>query len=122
MFGERDLETLIDLAGVRQMASGWQVVIRAEWVDASDGQPHGLSYALILQDALGDRIMGFDNAHSFDGAAPNDPWDHEHKPGRTEKCFPYKFVSAAEMISDFFERLESYCLRMGVSSEFNSDE
>jgi hypothetical protein len=62
MFGHTDLSALIDLAGTWPMSNGWQIMIRADWTDASPGRPHGLSYALILQDQCGYRLLGFDLA------------------------------------------------------------
>jgi hypothetical protein len=50
MFGHGDLENLIELAGVYRMVNGWQVIVRADWVDCTDQQPHCIDYALILQD------------------------------------------------------------------------
>ncbi len=87
MFGHRDLTNLIELAGVYRMENGWQVVIRADWVDEMPQQPHCMDYALILQDERGERIFGFDNTHAFDGAAIEDRWDHEHKAGRVGQRF-----------------------------------
>lgn len=121
MFGHVDLINLIDLAGVYPMESGWQVVIRAGWVDQTPQQPHALDYALILQDERGHRIFGFDNAHAFDGASQGDCWDHEHRPGATGQRFRYDFVSASQLITDFFEKLEVYCAVCGVPSEFLLD-
>ena len=122
MFSENDLRNLVELAGVHRMTNGWQVVIRADWVDPTDQQPHGIDYALILQDEHGDRLLGIDNAHNYDGAAEMDRWDHEHRAGRIGQRFPYQFVSAAQLITDFFEVMQSYCASRGVSSEFIVDE
>jgi hypothetical protein len=122
MFSHGDLSNLIELAGVYQMENGWQVVIRADWVDQTDQQPHGLDYALILQDERGERIFGYDNAHAFDGATPEDRWDHEHKFRRTGQRYPYTFVSAAQLITDFFDKLGKHCAACGVSSEFIVDD
>ncbi len=121
MFHRADLINLIELAGVYGMANGWQVVIRADWVDQTPQQPHAIDYALILQDVRGHRIFGFDNSHAFDGASDDDCWDHEHRAGRAGQRFRYEFVSASQLISDFFEQLEAYCAARGVSSEFNVD-
>jgi hypothetical protein len=122
MFTHTDLAALVEMAGVLPMENGWQVVIRAKWVDPTEQQPHGLDYALILQDESGERIFGFDNSHAFDGAAVGDCWDHEHKVGRVGQRFPYQFVSASRLITDFFERLEAYCAGRGVSSRFLDDD
>jgi hypothetical protein len=42
MYGHRDLRALVELAGRYPMPNGWQVVIRAEWVDVTPGHPHAL--------------------------------------------------------------------------------
>ena len=73
-----DWEWLADQVRPWRMRNGWRAVFRAELVDASTGRPHGWSYALILQDDQGLRLLGFDNSHAFDGAADDDPFDHEH--------------------------------------------
>lgn len=122
MFLDSELWNLVDLAGVRGMASGLQVVIRADWIDRTDQQPQGLDYAIILQDEHGNRILGFDNSHAYDGASENDPWDHEHKVGRTGQRFRYDFKSASQLITDFFERLEAYCQSKGISSDFSLED
>ena len=93
MYGHGELSNLIEMAGVYRMEDGWQVVIRAHWCDATERQPHGIDYALILQNDRGERILGFDNAHGFDGADDLDPWDHEHQGGRVGQRFRYDFFS-----------------------------
>ncbi|WP_337996973.1 toxin-antitoxin system TumE family protein [Oleispirillum naphthae] len=118
MFRHEELSNLIDMAGVRRMENGWQVVIRADWADVTEQQPHGLSYALILQNECGERILGFDNSHGFDGADEQDPWDHEHRVDHMGQRFRYDFVSASRLISDFFDKVEHYCADQNVSSAF----
>jgi hypothetical protein len=119
MFGERDLEALVEMAGTFSMPNGWQVVIRAEWVDVSAGRPHGLSYALILQDEKKERLLGFDNSHAPDGAAEDEVFDHEHRPNAVGRTFPYRFTSAGQLITDFFNRCQAHCVRNGVKFEFD---
>jgi hypothetical protein len=121
MFGYRDLAGLIDLAGSYPMTNGWQVVIRAEWVDVSVGRPHGLSYALILQDEHGYRLFGFDNSHAFDGAREGEPFDHEHRANSVSRTRAYNFTSAGQLVSDFFECCKEYCSRQGVEFAFLED-
>jgi Family of unknown function (DUF6516) len=118
MFGTRELEVLIEQAGVYPMPNGWQVVIRAEWTDVSAQRPHGLSYGLILQDERGERLLGFDNSHQFDFAGPDDPFDHEHKAGRVGQCHRYDFRSGSMLVSDFFARIENLCKMKGVDFAF----
>lgn len=122
MFGYTDLEGLVEQAGVWSMPNGWQVVIRAEWVDVSAGRPHGLSYALILQDEKEERLLGFDNSHAPDGAEEGGPFDHEHRPNAVGRTFAYKFISAGQLITDFFDRCQDYCARRGINFEFDVED
>jgi hypothetical protein len=122
MFGHIDLLLLIERTGVYRMECGWQVVIRADWVDPTPQQPHGLDYAIILQDERGYRIFGFDNAHAYDGAAEDDRWDHEHRVARPGQRFRYDFSSAGDLITHFFEKLDGHCAGQGVSSNFIMDD
>jgi hypothetical protein len=118
MFTHADLHLLVERAGVYRMQCGWQVVIRADLVDPTPQQPHGLDYALILQNDRGHRIFGYDNAHAYDGAAVEDRWDHEHRIGWIGQRFRYDFASTGELLTHFFERLMSYCSEQGISSDF----
>jgi hypothetical protein len=113
-----DLSSLIDLARTWPMSNGWQVMIRAEMRDATPGRPYGISYALILQDEGGQRLLGFDNSHGLDGASANEPFDHEHRAGVAGRAFSYKFTSAGQLVTDFFARCEAYCDEKGVKFEF----
>jgi hypothetical protein len=122
VFGDRDLGTLVDLAGVWSMPNGWQVVIRADWVDATPGRPHGLSYALILQDDQQQRILGFDNSHAYDSSPEGEPFDHEHRPDAIGRTFRYRFASVGQLITDFFGRCEAHCAAQGVKFEFELNE
>lgn len=118
MFKDSDLQILLDNVGVYIMECGWQVVIRADLVDRTPQQPHGLDYALILQDERGHRIFGYDNAHAYDGAPVDDCWDHEHRIGLVGQRFRYQFRSATGLMTLFFDTLQQYCTSRGVSSDF----
>lgn len=118
MFTTRELANLVDMAGVMPMTNGWQVVVRAEWTDVTPERPHGLSYALILQTAKGTRLLGFDNAHAPDDAAPGATWDHEHRAGHVGQRLPYAFKSASQTIVDFFDRVGRLCAARGQPFEF----
>src|SRR5437899_1680046 len=122
MYGDRDLAWLIDQAHVWRMPHGWQIVIRADWCDTTSGRPHGLSYALILHDENGERLLGFDNSHGFDGAGVDDPFDHEHRLGLVGQRFRYQFTSAARLFRDFLDQVERACTVNGVPFEFEDDE
>lgn len=122
MFGDKDLRNLIEQSGIHRMANGYQVVIRANWTDACEQKPHALDYALILQNEHGTRILGFDNSHAYDGAGEDEPWDHEHKPGMVGQRFRYDFMNAGQLLTDFFERVETYHNSLGLTAEFCSEE
>lgn len=118
MYGSADIATLFDLAGVHQLTNGGQLVIRAEYRDTTLQRPHGLSYAFILQDATGRRLLAFDNAHAYDGAGPDEPFDHEHPAGRVNTRIRYHFTTASALITDGFARCEAYCAAHGIPFEF----
>jgi hypothetical protein len=122
MLGDSQLAMLIDQAGVWRMPNGWQVVIRAEWCDITTGRPYGLSYALILQDERGQRLLGFDNSHGYDGAGDDDPFDHEHRFGSVGQRFRYDFKSPGELLTDFFDRVQRVCEVKNVPFEFEERE
>lgn len=118
MFSYADILFLVERAGVYQMECGWQVVIRADFVDPTPQQPHGLDYALILQNERGHRIFGYDNTHAYDGAETDDRWDHEHRVGQVGQRFRHELTSFSELITRFFEVLVGHCVALGVSSDF----
>jgi hypothetical protein len=73
-------------------------------------------------DDKGERVLGFDNSHAFDGAAPDDPFDHEHRDGLQGQRFAYTFTTAGALISDFWLQVEMACARRGIEFEFEDDE
>jgi len=121
MFSFADICALVEMAGTYRMPNGWSVVIRADWVDASVNRPHGLSYALVLKDECGNRLLGFDNSHPYDGAPEDEPFDHEHRPGKIGQRLRYSVVSMSNLITDFFARCETYCRAIGVAFEFEEE-
>ena len=121
MFGDRDLITLIEYAGVCRLQNGWQVVVRAEWVDRTVNRPHSLSYALILQDHLQNRLLGFDNSHLYDGADSHQPFDHEHRIGELGRRFRYDFVTTGQLISDFIDRCLACCKQFEIEFMFDDE-
>lgn len=122
MFTRRDLTALVEQAGTFQLTNGWRIVIRAEWVDVTPARPHGLDYALILEDGDGIRLLGFDNSHGYDGAKEDEPFDHEHRANAVERALPYSFSFAGQLITDFFARCEAYCKNKGIEFEFEEDD
>ena len=111
---------LIDTT-IYRLTCGWALVMRVELCEATAGKPHGLSYGMILNDEKGHRILGLDNSHAFDGAHLDDPFDHEHLPGKIGQRFPYAFKHGGQLMTDFFERVEAQCQIMGVPFEIEDD-
>ncbi len=121
MFTLTDMRVLLDYVYPCTMPNGWRVIVRAEWVDATINRPHGVSYALILEDEQCNRLLGFDNSHAYDGAGPDEPFDHEHRASRIGQTFRYGLVSAGALVTEFTERCEAYCRRNGVEFEFERE-
>lgn len=117
-----ELENLLGYDGRRHfLASGHFLKFEIKTVAKSVRVPHGISYSFTLHDPKGIRLSGFDNAHpvphpgSKYGKGPTAS-DHWHRtaedPGR-----PYIFVSAQELINDFFNEVERTLAALGV--DFN---
>jgi len=103
-----DALDLIDIAGVRRMTGGWHVSIRAELVDATPQRPKGVDYGLVLNNPNGERVLGFDNSHAYDGADSNEPFDHEHRRGKPGRTFRYDYTTSWALLSDFWDRIDEY--------------
>jgi hypothetical protein len=74
---------LLELNGTIQSltASGHWIKIQAHRVKVSVARPFGLKYSLTLHAPNGERLTGFDNAHSIRTAAHSRvwlAWDHFH--------------------------------------------
>lgn len=85
---------LLDLNGFSHFAGpegrGFVCTFRAE-------EKHDkVSYAVVLCDRYGNRILGFDNAHGY---------DHEHPPSKGK---PYRFTTAEQLVADFYDRVDAY--------------
>ena len=87
-------------------------------VERSVRVPHGVGYSLTLHTPEGERVLGFDNAHPVLRlgnqlvAAPvaSDHWHRDgNDPGR-----PYDFVSAEQLIIDFFSAVEKRLNELGL--------
>jgi hypothetical protein len=112
---ERDpsLDALLDLDGVvsalsNDVAPYWVKFI-VKRVPVTPERPHGLYYSLTLHDPHGDRVLGFDNAHSVregtgPGARTRIQYDHQH--WRRSVRF-YDYQDAGTLIVDFWTEVES---------------
>ena len=104
----KGLETLLELTGqIVQQEQGYWVEIHAWRIEATDTVPHGIRYALTMHDSDGNRVMGYDNAHSVKSAGKYKyggrilPYDHKHR-HISDKGVPYEFKDAYQLLKDFF--------------------
>jgi Family of unknown function (DUF6516) len=86
-------------------------------VPVSEAKPHGLNHALSLHGPGGERLVGFDNAHSVRGSAgPSGnrrraAQDHRH---RLKTVRPYKYQDAATLLADFWAEVDAVLRERGV--------
>ena len=107
------LDTLLDLNGqvlVIDEAGYWVKFVVHE-VPASANKPHGLDYSLTLHGVDGDRLVGFDNAHSVAGQPRGTGHDHKHRL-RTVRL--YEYTDAAALLAAFWSEVESVMREKGV--------
>jgi hypothetical protein len=108
------LDVLLDLDGqvlvVDPEGRHWVgfVVTR---VPVSPGKPHGIDYSLTLHGPDGERLVGFDNAHSIKGQKYGEPQDHRHRL-RTIKSYDYR--DAATLLADFWNTVDAVLREKGV--------
>jgi len=117
---ERDqtLDTLIDLDGlvfvVDQSGQHW-VKFEVRSIPPTREKPHGLDYSLTLHGPSGERLVGFDNAHSVKASegpgGKREVWDHKH---RLRTIRPYDYVNAAALIEDFWKLVDDVLEERGV--------
>ena len=103
------LDVLLDLDGqvlvVDPEGGHWVrfVVTRAP---VSPEKPHGIDYSLTLHGPDGQRLVGFDNAHSLARRRDGEPQDHRH---RLRSIRPYVYRDAATLLADFWETVTRCC-------------
>jgi len=106
---DSSLDNLLLLDGERFVVEGgFWVKFEIKQVSATAERPHGLDYSLTLHDAAGERLLGFDNAHSIregsgPGARTRIEFDHKHK---GERVRFYEYEDAATLLSDFWEEVD----------------
>jgi len=105
-----DLEYLLNLDGeVFYLDNGYWVKFEAKKIEPSEHIPHGIKYSLTLHNKKNERVIGYDNAHSFKSSkkygAKKQTYDHIHK---QMKIVAYEFSSASQLIEDFWNSVEHY--------------
>jgi hypothetical protein len=98
------LETLIDLDGyIAEIGEGYWVKIEARRVEENEEKPYGIKYSLTLHNLKGERLLGYDNAHSVPSKPSVKPHDHVHK---NNKIAHYEYESAARLLEDFWKDVD----------------
>jgi hypothetical protein len=82
-------------------------------VPVSPEKPHGLDYSLTLHGPDGERLVGFDNAHSVERRRRGGPRDHRH---RLRTIRPYDYRDAATLLADFWVEVDAVLRERGVFS------
>ena len=114
---ERGLETLLDLDGnIFEMGAGYWVKIDAQRVPPDAGRPHGIGYSLTLHSPVGERLLGYDNAHGVPsrvGCAERitTAFDHTHW---RKHALPYGYSDAPTLLVDFWGDVEKILKEEGV--------
>ncbi|MDB5934706.1 MAG: hypothetical protein JWQ01_2050 [Massilia sp.] len=101
---------LLELNGTiqSQTVSGYWIKIEARRVKTSSARPFGLKYSLTLHAPAGQRLTGFDNAHSIktEGYCKVRPaWDHFHR-HTLDEPMAYEYRGADQLLSDFFNEVK----------------
>lgn len=113
------IEALLDLDGqilVVDAKGSYSVRFSVQRVERSLERPHGLKYSLTLHGPQGQRLIGFDNAHSIrqshgPGGKHSGPADHRH---RMDDVRVYRYKDAATLLADFWTEVDRYLNQKGV--------
>ena len=107
------LDSLLDLDGQVLVIdeAGYWVKFVVHQVPATADKPHGLDYTLTMHGLHGERLVGFDNAHSLAGQGRGAAKDHRHRL-RTVKSYDY--TDAGALLAAFWQDVESVMREKGV--------
>ena len=105
-----DIDNLLNLDGETfSMDNGYWVKFEVHRVVPTKAMPIGIKYSLTLHDKTNQRVIGYDNAHSFKSTkkygAKKQTYDHIHK---KMDVIPYEFESAGQLLEDFWQSAEHY--------------
>jgi len=123
---EHTLEYLLAFNGrIHYLEQGFWLKFEIRAASPTPERPHGLHYAFTLHDPDGKRLMGFDNAHRVppQGSlfrAPDVTYDHWHRTGDDEGR-PYRFITADQLLADFFAEVRRVLMSRGISESVVSD-
>jgi hypothetical protein len=117
---EHTLEFLLAFDGrTHWLDQGYRLKFEIRRGEVTATRPHGLHYSLTLHDPEGQRLIGFDNAHSVaavgsrfnERPAAADHWHRTH----TDEGRPYDFSDADTLLRDFFREVRRVLAERGVS-------
>lgn len=115
--GLDDLLLLDGQVFVVDPAGGHWVKFVVHRVPPSPERPHGIGYSLTLHDGDGERLVGFDNAHSVRSSrgpgkgGAKSAHDHRH---RQDTVRPYAYTSAADLLANFWAEVDTVLKERGV--------
>ncbi|HEY0281993.1 MAG TPA: DUF6516 family protein [Rhizomicrobium sp.] len=113
------LQRLLDLNGeIMDMGDGHWVKFNVHRIEPDEKRPHGIAYSLCLFSPDDERLVCFNNAHSVaTGSCPSKKQteisDHVHV---GEQIKPYAYSDAEELMSDFWQAVETVLSAKGVQS------
>jgi hypothetical protein len=113
---DHTLEFLLAFDGrIHRLDQGYWLKFEIKRVEPEHERPHGLSYSLTLLDPDGQRLIGFDNAHTVAalGSRFNErpvEADHWHRTQEDEG----RFTDADTLLGDFFTEVRRILAERGV--------
>ena len=87
------------------MEDDWEVHVRAHQIPSTRQRPHGLRYSLTLHNTLGERVLGYDNAHFARDGKRQGTFDHIHRGSRVRH---YQYVDAEALLADFLKDVDQH--------------
>lgn len=117
MEDDHTLEFLLAFHGrIHRLEGGYFIKFEIKRADVRSERPHGLNYAFTLHGPDGQRLMGFDNAHTVRRSGYRKTMnvaDHWHRT-ETDPGRPYRFVDAEQLIVDFFAEVRRVLEDRGI--------
>lgn len=111
---DQGLDALLDLNGIVMVVDslgGHWVKFVAHRVPYSLEKPHGLDYSITLHTKNGERLVGFDNAHSVGKKTKIKTNDHKHF---LTKIGKYDYSDAETLLVDFWNEVDKILKIRGV--------